>query len=74
MPAERREEVARRAYALWEAEGKPEGRQLEHWLQAEREVESVPRPEAGPPEVLRDRARGESPRRVAAPGKKRASS
>ncbi|HEX5080164.1 MAG TPA: DUF2934 domain-containing protein [Geminicoccaceae bacterium] len=24
-----------RAYAIWEAEGRPEGRALEHWLAAE---------------------------------------
>ncbi len=28
------EEIAAKAYALWEKEGKPEGRHLEHWLRA----------------------------------------
>jgi Protein of unknown function (DUF2934) len=27
-----------RAYALWEKEGRPDGRDLEHWLEAERIV------------------------------------
>ena len=28
-------EIARVAYELWEAEGRPEGRAVEHWLAAE---------------------------------------
>jgi hypothetical protein len=35
MPAEA---VSRRAYELWEQDGRPEGRDLQHWLQAEQEV------------------------------------
>lgn len=31
-------EVAQRAYQLWEAAGRPSGRDLEHWLQAEAEL------------------------------------
>ena len=39
------EEIARRAYELWCAEGRPEGRQHDHWLAAERSliVEMKPR-------------------------------
>ncbi|MFT3973992.1 MAG: DUF2934 domain-containing protein [Amaricoccus sp.] len=33
-----RESVQGRAYSIWEDEGRPEGRDLEHWLQAERET------------------------------------
>ncbi len=29
--------IAERAYALWESQGRPEGRALDHWLQAEAE-------------------------------------
>jgi Protein of unknown function (DUF2934) len=29
--------ISLRAYALWEAEGRPDGRALNHWLAAERE-------------------------------------
>jgi hypothetical protein len=29
------EEIARCAYLTWEAEGRPPGRALDHWLQAE---------------------------------------
>ncbi|MBV9016956.1 MAG: DUF2934 domain-containing protein [Alphaproteobacteria bacterium] len=27
-----------RAYAIWEQDGRPEGRSLDHWLQAEAEI------------------------------------
>jgi hypothetical protein len=30
--------IEKRAHELWEAEGCPEGRELEFWLQAEREL------------------------------------
>jgi hypothetical protein len=30
--------VARRAYELWEKEGRPEGSHVRHWLQAEQEM------------------------------------
>ena len=29
------EEIARRAYLLWEQQGRPDGRDLDYWLQAE---------------------------------------
>jgi hypothetical protein len=32
-----RDEIARRAYRLWEEEGSPDGRAEEFWLRAERE-------------------------------------
>lgn len=31
-------DVARKAYELWEAEGRPEGRHVAHWHQAEQNV------------------------------------
>jgi hypothetical protein len=31
-------EIERRAYGIWEHEGRPQGRELEHWLRAEREI------------------------------------
>lgn len=30
--------ISRRAYELWEQEGRPEGSDLRHWLQAEQEL------------------------------------
>jgi len=32
------EAIRRRAYEIWEAEGRPEGREQEHWIQAQREL------------------------------------
>ena len=31
-------QIRERAYRIWEREGRPEGRSLEHWLQAEVEI------------------------------------
>jgi hypothetical protein len=33
-----RERIQKRAYELWEHEGRPEGRQQAHWYQAEMEI------------------------------------
>lgn len=30
--------IQERAYQLWEAEGRPEGRAMDHWVQAEQEI------------------------------------
>jgi hypothetical protein len=38
MDPELRHRIEQRAYALWEANGRPEGRALDHWLQAEQEI------------------------------------
>jgi hypothetical protein len=35
------ERVRQRAYEIWEREGRPEGREQEHWEQAEREIAKV---------------------------------
>jgi len=37
MMQDRQEEIRRRAYAMWELEGRPEGRHEEHWRRAEEE-------------------------------------
>jgi hypothetical protein len=39
--------INERAHALWEAEGRPAGRSLEHWLKAEREVRADTETAAG---------------------------
>ncbi|MBI4339558.1 MAG: DUF2934 domain-containing protein [Chloroflexi bacterium] len=36
---EREEEVRRIAFDLWQQEGRPEGRALEHWLKAQKVME-----------------------------------
>jgi len=32
------DKIAARAYEIWEAEGRPEGRDLDHWIKAASEV------------------------------------
>lgn len=36
---EREDRIRQRAFEIWEREGRPEGLQKQHWLQAEREIE-----------------------------------
>jgi hypothetical protein len=38
MSDDRENQVRQRAHSLWEGEGRPEGRELHHWLSAERET------------------------------------
>ena len=38
MDPKPRHRIEERAYALWEADGRPEGRALDYWLQAEQEI------------------------------------
>ncbi len=46
------EGVRRRAYAIWEGEGRPEGRDLEHWRQAESEIGRAARALASPEDEI----------------------
>jgi hypothetical protein len=32
--------ISERAYAIWEQEGRPDGKALDHWVQAEAEIGS----------------------------------
>jgi hypothetical protein len=32
------EEIAKRAFEIWQREGEPEGREQEHWLRAESQL------------------------------------
>ena len=38
MSDDRDEQIRRRAYEIWEALGRPEGGQQQHWAQAEAEI------------------------------------
>lgn len=38
------QEIAKHSYFMWEHEGKPEGKQLEHWFQAKAELEAKVKP------------------------------
>jgi hypothetical protein len=39
MIANRDEEIRRRAHQFWESEGRPAGKEAEHWERAARELE-----------------------------------
>ena len=39
VPTPEDDEIARVAHAIWEAEGRPDGRDQEHWMRASRVVE-----------------------------------
>ncbi len=41
MIPDRHAEIAKRAYAIWELEGRPTGRDIEHWLRAETDCETT---------------------------------
>ncbi len=45
----REERIRARAQAIWESEGRPEGRADEHWTQAERDIASEDEAQGGVP-------------------------
>jgi Protein of unknown function (DUF2934) len=45
-PAAREQAIRERAYAIWEEEGRPDGRDQDHWLRAEAEIGSAEKPDA----------------------------
>lgn len=51
------ERIRQRAYEIWEQEGRPDGRDREHWLRAEAEITAEKRP--GPVPIS---AKGQSQR------------
>ncbi|ARQ12242.1 hypothetical protein NXC12_PA00005 (plasmid) [Rhizobium etli] len=55
----REEEIRKRAYALWEKEGRPEGRHRDHWIHAEHELDARYGEADNPPklEALREASR-----------------
>lgn len=46
-PEPTHEQIALCALSIWEAEGRPQGRELEHWLLAEVRLRQGVKPEAG---------------------------
>ena len=63
-----REQIVRdTAYAIWEAEGKPEGRDAEHWRQAEARVAASLQAKPQSPRPDRRRKARCPPRRQALP-------
>ncbi|PDT16098.1 hypothetical protein CO670_14480 [Rhizobium sp. J15] len=55
----REDEIRKRAYSLWEKEGRPEGRQAHHWSVAEHELDAQWSEADNPPklEALREASR-----------------
>lgn len=43
MPTERIDEIRERAYCLWQADGSPDGRDMDYWLRAERDLTTATR-------------------------------
>lgn len=69
-----REQIVRdTAYAIWEAEGKPDGRSAAHWREAEARVaasiEKAPAPAKPPAKGKVSAAAGEAPAQAKAPAK-----
>ncbi len=48
MQANQEVVIRERAYAIWEEEGRPHGRDWDHWLRAAEEIGSAPRRMAAP--------------------------
>lgn len=48
MREDREDRLRQRAYAIWEAEGRPDGREHEHWAQAECDLAPNQAPEEQP--------------------------
>ncbi|MGA8653483.1 MAG: DUF2934 domain-containing protein [Xanthobacteraceae bacterium] len=60
MTPNRHVEIAKRAHAIWELEGRPSGRDLDHWLRAEAEFDATQRAQIakeGPAKPPRPRAK-----------------
>ena len=46
MPTLRNREIRERAFHLWEADGSPEGREMDYWLRAEQDHDAgMPKPQ-----------------------------
>ncbi|MBB3559339.1 hypothetical protein FHX06_000636 [Rhizobium sp. BK512] len=61
--------ICKRAYAIWEAEGRPNGRDAEHWLQATAERDRLERTRAstdGNEVLVKFRPKAPEPRKPAA--------
>lgn len=54
------DKISERAFALWEQDGRPEGRDIDHWLAAEAEIRT------GSPVVKKTAPRKAAPRKAAA--------
>jgi len=53
MLENREHAVRERAYAIWERDGRPEGKNLDHWFQAEAEIRTRSMQSPKPPAPAR---------------------
>jgi hypothetical protein len=51
MIADRQAEITKRAHAIWEREGRPEGKAADHWQRAEAEIAAESTPKAARPKA-----------------------
>ena len=57
MDREIHEQIAERAYALWMAEGQPDGRHEEHWYRTAREIAAADSTKAAVKRTTRRKSR-----------------
>jgi hypothetical protein len=50
--------IRERAYAIWEQEGRPDGREWDHWVRASREIADTPSAKAAPTVAEAPRKKG----------------
>jgi hypothetical protein len=62
--------IQERAYHIWENEGRPHGRDFDHWLRAEQELASPP--SLKKPRASRAKANGEAAKKRATTSRARA--
>lgn len=65
---ERADRIRARAHQLWLDEGRPEGREFEHWQRAEQEVDQQPAPGEDPAVAAGPHAKPSLTNEAATPG------
>ena len=55
----REQAIRERAYTIWEEQGRPDGRDREHWFRAESEINSTTGPHDKPSAAPMDQTRQE---------------
>ncbi len=80
MSVDQAESIRRRAFQIWEDQGRPEGRDMDHWLQAESELappaaarrKAAAKPAAAKPATVKAKAPAVKAKAPAAPRKPKA--
>jgi hypothetical protein len=66
-----KERINQRAFAMWEAGGRVDGRDLEHWLRAEQEVLAEETSVSSPKKAVPAKKKARQARKTGAPAKSR---